>query len=107
MRIGSVTTRSVFAKCRSDGPSPHRDRQLVGARQLLQMTKRELLEEERCRAVMQRTSEPLTAADDVDQPSLEQRFEHAADGHAADLLDLGAADRLAIGDDRKRLERSR
>ena len=30
---------------------------------------------------------------------------NAADGHAANLLDLGAADRLSIRDDRQRLER--
>ena len=48
---------------------------------------------------------PLAAADDVDQAALVQRLEHAAHRDAADLLDLGAADRLPIGDDRERLER--
>ena len=48
---------------------------------------------------------PSPRADDVDQSALEQRLEHTAHGDAADLLDLGAADRLAIRDDGERLER--
>ena len=82
-----------------------RDRQLVGARQLLEMPQRKMLEEDRRRSVQQRTAEPFGATDDVDEAALVQRLEHAADGHAADLFDFGAADRLAIRDDRQRLER--
>ena len=70
-----------------------------------QMAEGELLEEERRRAVQQRTPEPFGAPDHIDQPALVQRLEHAAHVDAADLLDLGAADRLAVGDDRERLER--
>ena len=69
------------------------------------MTQREVLEEYRRRAVQQRTTEPFGATDDVDQAALVQRLEHAADRDAANLLDLGAADRLTIRDDRERLER--
>jgi hypothetical protein len=65
----------------------------------------ELLEEGRRRAVEERAPEPLAPTDHVDQPALEQRLEHAAHGHAADLLDLRAPDRLAVGDDGERLER--
>src|SRR4051794_26083514 len=68
------------------------------------MTKREMLEEYRCRAVHQRPAESLAAPDDVDEPALMQRFEHTANSDAANLLDLSTTDRLTIGDDGKRLE---
>ena len=46
------------------------------------------------------------AAAEPDPFQLEQLVHGpAADGHAADLLDLGAGDRLVIGDDRQRLDR--
>src|SRR5664279_4728217 len=71
------------------------------------MAERELLEKYWRRAVEQRTSKPLGAADDSDQSALEQRAQHPAHGDAANLLDLGSSNRLAIGDDRERLERGR
>src|SRR3954466_8630675 len=54
---------------------PQRNRQLVGARQLLEVTQREVLQEERRRSVEQWTSQPLGAADDVNEPTLVQRFQ--------------------------------
>src|SRR5206468_7093818 len=48
---------------------------------------------------------PLPASDDVDESALMERLEHAADRDAANLLDLGATDRLAVGDQRERLQR--
>src|SRR5438105_1724681 len=103
MRIGSVTS-ALFGqrrRCRST----QRDRQLVGARQLLQMTQGEVLEKHRRRAVHQGTAESLSAADDIDQATFMERLQHSADSDTTNLLDLGATDRLAIGNDRERLER--
>ena len=69
------------------------------------MPKCELLEEDRRRAVEQRTTEAFGATDDIDQSPLEKRLEHTSDGNAADLFDLGSPDGLSIRDDRERLER--
>src|SRR3954454_8528282 len=69
------------------------------------MTEREMLEKDGRGAVHQRTAEAFAAPDDVDETTLVQRLEHAANADATNLLDLGAADRLPIGDDRQRLER--
>ena len=38
------------------------------------------------------------------QPAFEQGLEHAARIDAAQLLDFGTRDRLAVGDDRERLQ---
>src|SRR6185369_9814267 len=103
-RAGCASTRTSFVRC-GTRLRVQRDRELVGARQLLEMSKREMLEEHRCRAVQQGTPESLTAANDVDEPTLVQRLEHATHGDAANLFDLRAADRLAIRDDGERLER--
>src|SRR5689334_6826079 len=74
-----------------------RDRELVGARQLAQMPERELLEERRRRPIEERAAQPFGSPNDVDQAALEQRLEHAAHRHAANLLDVGAANGLAVG----------
>src|SRR5688500_1232392 len=103
MRIGSLTVSPL----RDLRRVAQGDRELVGPRQLLEVSQRELLEEDRGRAVEQRPADSLAAPDDVDEPALVDRLENAADGDAADLLDLGAADRLPVGDDRQRLERGR
>lgn len=47
-----------------------RDRQLVGTRQLLEMTQCEVLEKDGRRTVHQRTAEPFAATDDVDETAL-------------------------------------
>ena len=49
------------------------DRQFIGAWQFLEMPKSELLEELGGGAVQQRSTDALTAADDVDQAALVQR----------------------------------
>ena len=71
------------------------------------MPQRELLQERRRRAVVKRTPEAFAAPDDVDQSALVKRLEDRSRPDAPDLFDLGAADRLAVGDDRERLEGSR
>src|SRR5688572_15930240 len=98
--LGRVRRRGVGGR-----DHPERDRELVGPRQLLEVPKREVLEEERRRSVQQRPPQSFRPTDDVDQPALVQRLEHTADRDAPDLLDVGARDRLLIGDDRQRLER--
>src|SRR5688572_1853315 len=91
----------------SDGPRlrAQRNRQLVRAWELLEMPQRELLEEQGRRSVHQWTAHPLPTSGDVDQRPLLQRLEDRAAVHAADFLDLGAPDRLPVGDDGQRLER--
>src|SRR5262245_26851313 len=69
------------------------------------MPERKLLEKDRRRAVQERAAQTLRASNDIDESALVQRLEHAPHAHAANLLDLRAADRLAIRDDRERLER--
>ena len=56
-------------------------------------------------AVGHRPAHHLGAPDLLDQSALDQRLHHAIHAHAAHLLDLGARDRLAIGDDGERLQR--
>ena len=68
------------------------------------MPQREVLEKDRRRAIQQWTSQPLATSDDVDQAALVQRFQHAANGDAANLFDVGTPDRLAIGNDGQRLQ---
>ena len=63
-----------------------------------------MLEKHRCRAVHQRAAESFTSADDIDEPTLVKRLQHAANADAANLFDFGAADRLSIRDDRECLE---
>ena len=46
----------------------------------------------------------LAAADEAHKLEFHQRLDDRVDRDAADLLDLGLRDRLAIGDDRQRLE---
>src|SRR5687768_11169472 len=69
------------------------------------MPEREMLEEQRGRPVQQRAAQAFRAPNHVDESALVQRLEHTAYVYSADLLHLRAADRLAIGDDRERLER--
>ena len=66
--------RCVAANARSQRlrRRPQRNRQLVSARQLFQMPQRELFEEQRRRAVQQRTTETLGPTHDVDQRALLQ-----------------------------------
>src|SRR5687767_8316704 len=106
MRIAGIASlRRVRRRGVGGRDHPERDRELVGPRQLLEVPKREVLEEERRRSVQQRPPQSLRPANDVDQTALVQRLEDAADRDTPDLLDVGARDRLSIGDDRQRLER--
>src|SRR6185503_12144305 len=86
---------------------PQRDRQLVRARKLLEMSQREVLEEKRGGAVQQRPPQAFRPTNDVDETALVQGLEHAADVHAADFLDLRPPDGLTVGDDGERLQRGR
>src|SRR5205809_110533 len=54
-----------------------------------------------------RPAESFAAPNDVDQSALVQSLEDAANVDTANLLDLGSADRLTIGNDGERLERGR
>ena len=73
--------------------------------QVGQVAEAEQLEEHRRGAVEQRAAERLAPSDHLDQSALLQRAQHAARRHPADLLDLGPADRLPVGDHGQRLER--
>jgi hypothetical protein len=71
------------------------------------MPQRKLLEEQSRSAVMKRTPQAFTPADDVDQAALVKRFENRPRTDTPDLLDLGATDWLPVGNYRERFERRR
>lgn len=83
---------------------PQRDCELVRARQLAKVAERELLEKSGRGAVKKRASHPFAASNDLDQLTLVQRLEHLAAPNAADVLDLGTSDWLAIGNDGQSFE---
>src|SRR5688572_20012901 len=91
-------SRSLYLRRRGRSGA-ERNRELVGPRQLLEMAKGKLLEKDRRRSVEQRTSDAFRAADDVDEATFVKGLQHTAHAYAADLFDLGTADRLAIRDD--------
>jgi len=57
------------------------------------------LEEAVGRAVEEGTARLFLLADDAQELTLEERAEHRTGVDAADLVDLGARDGLAVGDD--------
>ena len=69
--------------------------------QVVRRVQPEELEEQRRRAVQDGAE--LAAARLLDQPAFGQRGGRGLRRHAADARDLGAADRLQVGDDRERL----
>jgi hypothetical protein len=83
------------------------NREFVRTRQFLEVAQRKLLEEQRCRAVQQRTSDSFCTTNNVDQSAFVQRLEHTANGHAANFLDFGTPDRLTIRNDRECFQRRR
>ena len=87
----------------------HADRldvaQLGQRRQLVEALQAEVVEELARGAEQLRTARHLAMADDANPVALLQRaHDRRADRHAADLFDLAARDRLAIGDQRQRLQ---
>src|SRR5262249_32513025 len=80
--------------------------QLVEPRQVADRIEPEMRQERFGRAIGQRTAWRLAAAARPDPPGLQQDVNRALGRrHAANLLDLGARDRLVIGNDRERLDR--
>ncbi len=79
--------------------------ELLERGQVLQAVEPEANQELARGAVEERLPHHLLAPGDADQAVIEQRLEHARGRDAAQLLDLGPGDRLAIGDDGERLER--
>jgi hypothetical protein len=77
---------------------------LLGARQLRELVQPEAHEEVGRRLVEEGASHDGLLARRRDQLLLEQRLQHARGVHAADVLDLGHRDGLAVRDDRQRLE---
>jgi hypothetical protein len=57
------------------------------------------------RAVQHRPTDLVRASDDLHEPALHEAAQHLAARDAADRLQVGAEDRLAVRDDRERLER--
>src|SRR5450432_2473920 len=66
-----------------------------------------MLQEKLRRLVEQWPARDLGAPGNLDQPALHQGLQNAFDRHPADRFDIGAGDRLAVGDDRESLERGR
>ena len=64
-----------------------------------------MLEERGGGAVEERVARELGLADEADELHVHQRLDVRGDVHAADLLDLALGERLAVGDDRERLQR--
>src|SRR5689334_2735958 len=68
------------------------------------MAESKVLEEYGRRAIHERSAEAFSTTHHVDETTLMQRLQHAADCDAANLFDFRSTDRLAIRDDRQRLE---
>ena len=81
--------------------------QLLRVRQILQALQAEDLEKSLRRAVKDRPAERIIAPRDLHDPLLHQETQGLAAMDAADCLDVGTHDRLAIGDDGKRFARGR
>ena len=64
-----------------------------------------MLQEERRRAIEERVARQLAASHKAHELKIHERLHDRIHGDAAYLLDLRLRDRLAVGDDRKRLER--
>ena len=77
---------------------------LAERRQLAQIAEAEEIEKLLRRAVEDRPADLLALAEHADQRAIEQQAERRRRIDAADLVDLGARDRLAIRHDRERLE---
>ena len=77
---------------------------LAQGRQLAQVVQAEEVEELLGRAVEQRPTDLLALAQDAHQAAVEEQLERRARVDATDLIDLGARDGLAVGDDRQGLE---
>src|SRR5690242_8998207 len=84
--------------------SAQRHRKLIRPRQFLQMTQRELFEEKWRGAIEQWPAEAVATRGHGDQSALHQRAQHSADVYATNLFDFRATDRLAIRNNRERLE---
>ena len=85
---------------------PRRD-VAVERRQLVQAGQPEPLEELEPGAVQERPAGRLGSSELDDEPAMQQRPDRVVGIDAADALDRGLRDRLAIGDDGQRLERRR
>ncbi len=64
-----------------------------------------MFEEKRRRAIEERMPRQFGLADQADELEIRQRLDVRRDVHAANRLDLALRERLAIGDDRQRLQR--
>ncbi len=71
--------------------------QFVGVGKLVEAFQAEELEEKRRRFVEKRPARLLGTAGHADHLPLQQRRDHAIDGHTAHRFDFGAADGLAVG----------
>src|SRR4051812_5468856 len=79
--------------------------ELLERRQVLQAVEAEVDQELPRGAVEEGLAHHLLAAHDAYHPPLEQGLEHPGRANAAQLLDLGAGDRLAVGDEGGGLQR--
>jgi len=70
------------------------------------VTQTNLLEEQPSGAVEKRPAEPISLSDNIDQATFVKGFENAAHRNTANIFYFGAPDRLAICDNRERLEGS-
>src|SRR6266705_6715726 len=66
-----------------------------------------MIEKKLRRFVKQRSTWHIRAAGNFDETALHQSLQYALNRHTADGFDIGARNRLAISDDRERLERGR
>ena len=74
-------------------------------RQVIEFLQAEIIEKFAGRAEQFRLARHVAVADHADPAALEQRLDDVGiDGHAADLFDFAARDRLAIGDQRQGFE---
>src|ERR1700730_5981347 len=95
---------------RSLRPGTHRQitrSQFLDIRQFVQLAQTEVVQKKLRCFVKQRPAGNFGAPGYFYQAALHQSLQHAVDRHAAHSFDIGARDRLAIGNDGKRFERGR
>ncbi len=78
--------------------------QFIGIGKLVEALQTEQLKEQRRGLVKQRASRLLGTTGNANDFSLQQRGQHTIDRHSAHRLNFRAANRLAISDDRQRLQ---
>src|SRR6185295_4506842 len=106
---GSLRSRAT-KRYQLRNPAPRRGRGTASAREfrvareVAEARETELVEERLRRPVLERVTGDVGAPGDLDERAVDEVAQDRADLHSPDRLDLGLRHRLAVRDDRERLE---